>query len=160
MPFDLDKFDLKLLMQLQKNARVNIKDISNKIYLSANAVSARIKRLEMEGYIQQYVTILNKSMLGRNLVCFTGVNLVQNNNEHLTLFIESIKGVPEIYNYYHVNGMFDFLLHIVIRDMPDYHRFLLRNLSSINCVYSVRTFFVLSEMEGAHKIDLSHLFGT
>lgn len=158
MTFHLDKFDLNILVQLQNNARVSIKEISNRVYLSANAVSSRISRMESGGCIKQYVTILNNSMLGRNLECFTGVSLAQNNNENLVYFTDCIKKIPEVYNYYHVNGMFDFLLHIVARDMQDYHNCLVHTLSNINCVYKITTFFVLSDMEAAHKVDLSHLF--
>lgn len=157
MAFDLDRFDVNILKELQSNARLSIKEISNRVYLSANAVSSRIIRMEVGGCIKQYITILNKSMVGRNLECFTGVSLAQNNKENLVYFTDCMKKVPEIYNYYHVNGMFDFLLHIVARDMQDYHNILVNTLSKTNCIYRVNTFFVLSEMEGGHKIDLSHL---
>lgn len=158
MAFKLDKFDVNLLIQLQNNARISVREISHKIHLSASAVSARIRRLESEGYILQYVTILNKAMVNKNLVCFTGVSLAQNNNENLTSFTESIKEIPEIYNCYHVNGMFDFLLHMVAKDMQEYHHFLINTLSNINCVCKITTFFVLSEMDNGHKVDLNHLF--
>lgn len=158
MTFNLDKYDLKVLSHLQDNARVTIKEISNRVFLSANAVSTRIERLETCGCIKQYMTILNKSMFNKNLECFTGVSLAQNNNEKLIYFTECIKKLPEVYNYYHVNGTFDFLLHIVARDMNDYHNCLLNTLSNINGVYKITTFFVLSEMEGVPKIDLNYLF--
>ncbi|WP_316818921.1 Lrp/AsnC family transcriptional regulator [Pedobacter nyackensis] len=158
MAFKLDKFDLNLLVQLQKNARISAREISHKIHLSASAVSARIRRLESDGYILRYITILNKSMVNKNLVCFTGVRLSQNNNENLAYFAEQIKDIPEVYNCYHVNEMFDFLLHMVAKDMQDYHHFLINTLSNINSVCNITTFFVLSEMEDAHNVDLSHLF--
>lgn len=158
MAFKLDKFDLNILTRLQNNARMSAREISHKIHLSASAVSARIRRLENDGYILQYVTILNKTMVNKNLVCFTGVRLAQNNNENLTSFAERIKEIPEVYNCYHVNGMFDFLIHIVAKDMKEYRHFLINTLSNINCVCKITTFFVLSEMENGHKVDLSHLF--
>ena len=159
MPFNLDELDLKLLSHLQENARISAKDISRKIHLSPNSVSIRIKRLEERGYIKQYVTVLNNTMLNRKLMTFTGVRLIHNNSSNLESFMEYVKYVPEITSCYHVNGMFDFLLQIVATDMQDYRDFLVNTLAKFDNISELRTFFVLNEMGAGHRIDLTHLRG-
>ncbi|TCC88453.1 Lrp/AsnC family transcriptional regulator [Pedobacter hiemivivus] len=157
MPFNLDELDLKLLFHLQENARISAKDISRKIHLSPNSVSSRIKRLEQRGYIKQYVTVLNNSMLNRKLMAFTGVRLIHNSSSNLESFMEFVKYVPEVTNCYHVNGMFDFFLHMVATDMQDYRNCLVNTFANIENVSELRTFFVLNEMGGGQAIDLTHL---
>lgn len=157
MPFRLDKLDLNVLMQLQNNARISAQEISRRIHLSANAVTARIRRLENEGYIKQYTTILNNAMVNRKLECITGVRLMQNNNAHMNAFLTAVKSIPEVYCCYHVNSMFDFMLHIVAIDVQDYHCFT-KTLSEINCVSRITPLIILNEMDRPNVVDLSHLF--
>ncbi len=154
---ELDEIDVKLLFHLQKGARISAQEISKKIHLSANAVSARIRRLEAEGYIKQYATVLNKNMINKKLVSFTGITLHTNANGNLGSFLSSVKEFSEVCNCYHVNETFDFLLYIVVTDMQDYHSFLINKLSLIDCVSKIKTFFVLEEIGTAHMIDLTPL---
>lgn len=158
MALKLDQIDISILAHLQKNARISDKDISRNIHLSPNAVAARIKRLEDENYIQHYTTVLNKSKVNRNLECFTGINLTQNNYQTVNAFLKFVNGIPEIYRFYRINSMFDFLLHIVSIDIQDYHHLLIDKLTKINCVSSATPFVVLNEAKSLNIIDLSHLF--
>ena len=57
----LDKKDMAILKLLQENARVTVKEISQKIHLSTTPVHERIKRMEESGVIKQYVTLLDHS---------------------------------------------------------------------------------------------------
>jgi DNA-binding Lrp family transcriptional regulator len=59
----LDEVDKKILRLLQEDAHLTLKDISNRINLSLTPVHDRVKRLEKEGIIERYVSILNKKKL-------------------------------------------------------------------------------------------------
>lgn len=156
MHSNLDEIDIKLLFHLQKCARISAQEISKKIHLSANAVNARIRRLEERGFIKQYVTVLNKNMINKKLVTFTGVTLHHNVSHNLLSFADLIKGIPEVCNFYHLNETFDFLLHIVVTDMQDY-TFVHKKLSLIDSVSNIKTFTVLNEIGTSNMIDLSPL---
>jgi Lrp/AsnC family transcriptional regulator, leucine-responsive regulatory protein len=153
----LDEIDIKLLFHLQKSARISAQEISKKIHLSANAVRARIRRLEDQGYIKQYATVLNKNMINKKLVSLTGITLHHNGNGNLLSFLEFVKETPEVGICYHVNETFDFFLYVVVADIQDYHDFLINKLSLIDCVSKIKSFFVLDEIGTAHMIDLSPL---
>lgn len=157
MSFKLDKLDLNLLMHLQNNARMSTQEISRKIHLSANAVSARIKRLEDDGYIEKYITVLSKVKFNRNLECLTGVRLEYNNHSSLKDFLECIRKVPQVYHCYHVNHIFDFILHIVATDVKDYHECLTDMMSKIKCSGRITPFIIFSQIEGTSIVDLTLL---
>ena len=57
---NIDETDKKILRLLQANAHLTLKDIANQINLSLTPVHDRVKRLEKEGVIDKYVTVLNK----------------------------------------------------------------------------------------------------
>src|SRR5215217_6333819 len=59
-----DQLDRAILEELQVNSRISVADLARKIHLSPPAVHQRIKRLEREGVIQQYVALLNREMVG------------------------------------------------------------------------------------------------
>ncbi|WP_278034434.1 Lrp/AsnC family transcriptional regulator [Flavobacterium nitratireducens] len=63
----LDETDKRILRLLQKNAHYKLKDIAAKINLSLTPVHDRLKRLEREGIIDKYVTVLNKKETGKEL---------------------------------------------------------------------------------------------
>ena len=55
--FNIDEKDLAILKLLQHNARITVKEISDKIHLSTTPVHERIKRMEEAGVIKQYATL-------------------------------------------------------------------------------------------------------
>lgn len=72
---ELDYIDLKILNMLQKNARMSIKDIAAKVYLSSPAVSARIDVLVKKGYITGFYTQINPILLGYHIRAFINLEV-------------------------------------------------------------------------------------
>ncbi len=60
----LDVKDKKILQELDFNARQTLSQLSKKVKLSRDIVNYRINKLEKEGYIKGYQTIVNFSKLG------------------------------------------------------------------------------------------------
>ena len=60
----LDTIDKEILKKLQENARIPLKDLSAEVFLTTPAVSARIEKLEKEGYIKGYHAEVDIEKLG------------------------------------------------------------------------------------------------
>lgn len=60
----LDTKDKKILFELDRNSRQTYREIAHKIRLSKDSTFYRIKRLEKEGIIQQYQTVIDVGKLG------------------------------------------------------------------------------------------------
>ena len=71
----LDATDIKILRCLQQNARLTIKEIASEVILSTTPVFERIKRMEREGYIKRYATILDAEKLHKGFIVFCSVKL-------------------------------------------------------------------------------------
>lgn len=106
----MDALDLQILNCLKENARENATNIGTKINLSTSAVIERIKKLETSGLIQQYTTIIDSNVSGRELTAFISVRL-----EH-PKFNESFCNVVAKHNdiaeCHYIAGDFDFILKI------------------------------------------------
>ena len=68
----MDKIDKKLITLLQQNARMPLKALAEKVFLSSPAVSARIERLEKEEIIEGYEVKINQLKLGYHITAFIG----------------------------------------------------------------------------------------
>ncbi|WP_316810987.1 Lrp/AsnC family transcriptional regulator [Pedobacter heparinus] len=157
MSLNLDYRDIKILEYLQRNARIPMPELSDLVFLSPTATAARIKRLEMENYISHYTIVLNKLKVDKSLVSFTGVHLHLSSHNNLIDFIKEIKLMPQVWECYQLSGNFDFLLHIGVKDMQEYHSYITNKLLKMKCVDHIQTFFVMDELHHDNKINLSHL---
>ena len=119
----LDETDKKILRLLQEDAHLTLKDIANKINLSLTPVHDRVKRLQKEGIIEKYVTILNKKKLGKNLIVYCQITLVRQTYDISEAFNQAILNLPEVVECNFVSGSFDYMLKIVLPDMESYHQF-------------------------------------
>jgi Lrp/AsnC family leucine-responsive transcriptional regulator len=150
----MDTTDLKILRLLQKNARLTYKEIADQINLSQTPVFDRIKRLESEGVIERYVTLLNKKKVGGGLTVYSQVTL-KNQTENLsTKFNTAVQNLPEVVECNFVSGSFDYLLKIVVPDMETYHAFHQKKLSGIEGVTQINSYFVMSEVKNTTEIPI------
>jgi DNA-binding Lrp family transcriptional regulator len=106
-----------------------------------------VKRLEKEGIIEKYVTLLNKKKLGQNLTVYCQVTLVKQTHDISEGFNVSIANMPEVVECNFVSGSFDYLLKIVLPDMESYHYFHQKKLSILPEVSLINSFFVISEVK-------------
>ncbi len=70
MKHKLDFIDQQIIGLLQENARMSLKDIASRVYLSSPAASARLDKLEREGYITGFHASINHEMMGYNIKAF------------------------------------------------------------------------------------------
>lgn len=137
----MDLIDYKLLACLKENSRANATTIGAKINLSTSAVIERIKKLESSGLIQGYTTIINQSVLGRELMAFIYVSLEHPKyNEN---FIRLINENTSIAECHYIAGDFDFILKVLTQRGSMLEE-ILNHIKAIDGVSLTRTSVVLS----------------
>jgi Lrp/AsnC family leucine-responsive transcriptional regulator len=141
----LDETDIRILQLLQENARLTNKEIADKLYKTPTPVFRRIKRLEDEGYIKNYVAILDHHKIDRGLMAFTLVQLKDHSKEGLNHFEQEIIRHPEVLDCYHMSGVYDFILRIAVKDLDAYHSFLMNKLFTIMSLGTIQSSFVMKE---------------
>ena len=139
----VDSKDLSILALLQQNARITVKEISEKIHLSTTPVHERIKRMENDGIIKQYVTLVDHSKVKRGLMVICYVSLKAHSKNAGTKFINAINEMNEIIECYSISGEFDFMLKVVEENMDSYYNFHVNKLSQIENIGNVQSVFVM-----------------
>ncbi|MBE7050974.1 MAG: Lrp/AsnC family transcriptional regulator [Ruminococcaceae bacterium] len=138
----MDAIDYQILSCLKENSRENATNIGAKINLSTSAVIERIKKLENSGLIEQYTTLINQSMLGRELMAFITVRL--EHPKYYENFVNTVNENTSISECYYIAGDFDFILKIITKSGKTLEQ-ILNVIKSINGVSMTRTSVVLSE---------------
>ena len=149
-----DPIDQHLLSLLQKDCKQTNKELSAKLGLSVTAVYERIKKLEREGVISKYVSLLNKEKLGLGFVVFCQIKLVKHTKEYLTEFEREVKQLDEVLECYHVSGDYDYLLKVIVKDMQHYRSFMVTKLTTIQHIGSTHSSFNINEVKHTTEITL------
>lgn len=116
----LDRIDLKILAQLQKNGRVTNVDLAEAVGLSPSPCLMRVKRLEKAGYITGYGAQIQLQKLGSTLMVFTEVTLSDHRRDDFSRFEAAIRGVSEIIECHLVSGGYDYLLKFITQGVNHY----------------------------------------
>lgn len=143
----LDSVDISILRHLQQDARLTIKEISREVNLSSTPVFERIKRMECEGFIKRYVTILDAEKMHKGFVVFCSVKLSPLNKKVAQEFCNTIKEIPEVTECYNISGRFDYLLKVHSPDMKYYQEFVLNVLGQLPMLGSLESTFVMEEIK-------------
>lgn len=109
----MDTTDRAILALLQRNARMPLSEIAQKLSLSLPAVSKRVSKLENTGVIMQYTTILNPEKFEKKLTCYCMVVLKEKNMEYCDEFTNFASQQDDIMECYCITGEFEYLLKIV-----------------------------------------------
>jgi DNA-binding Lrp family transcriptional regulator len=148
----LDKKDMAILKLLQENARATVKEISEKIHLSTTPVHERIKRMEENGVIKQYVTLVDQNKIDLNLMVICYVSLKEHSKNAGVKFIKTINELHEVIECYSISGEFDFMLKVVCKDMNAYYDFHVNKLSQQENMGNVQSVFVMGVIKETHQV--------
>lgn len=149
---NLDQKDLAILRLLQQNARVTVKEISDKVNLSTTPVYERIKWMEETGVIKQYATLVDAAKVKKGLIVICYVSLKQHNKTAGAKFIKTIQEMNEVTECYNISGEFDFMLKVVAENMDDYYNFHVNKLSEAENIGNVQSVFVMGVIKQTHVI--------
>lgn len=153
----LDRFDISLLAALQKDAQATHQQLGEQIHLSASQVSRRIQRLQSSGIIRRYVALLDPALLGLGVRAVTYVTLLRHSGDEGMAFERDIAGFPEVLECYSVTGECDYILQIVAANLTDLSESVLRRLTRIPGVSSIRSNIVLQCIKSRTELPLEHI---
>lgn len=148
----LDSKDLSILALLQQNARMTVKEIAEKIHLSTTPVHERIKRMEANGVIKQYATLVDHTKVKKGLMVICYVSLKEHNKTAGVKFIKAIQAMHEVVECYNISGEFDFMLKVLCEDMNAYYDFHVNKLSNIDNMGHVQSVFVIGVIKQTHQV--------
>ncbi|KDD21175.1 Bkd operon transcriptional regulator [Bordetella bronchiseptica MBORD782] len=146
-PHALDAIDRRILDLLQTDASLTNVELARRVHLSPSPCLARVKALEAAGIIRGYVALADPAQLGLNLNVFIQVSLEKQVESELERFQDAMADCPEVMECYLMTGDSDYLLRVVVADMPGLERFIVNRLSRIPGVKNIRSGFALKQVK-------------
>ncbi len=151
----LDRFDTDILMVLQREGRISNRDLSERVGLSTAPCWRRVKRLEEDGYIENYVAQVSSRKLGMQITAFAEICLDNHHSDTLESFNQVLTDNDSILECHAVSGQCDYLLKIVAKDMESYEYFLSKKLLQVIGIRSVNTLFSLRQPKKSLALPLA-----
>jgi DNA-binding Lrp family transcriptional regulator len=150
----LDHKDRLLLRLLQENSRISSTELARHLLLTTPGLQKRLKRLEQSGFIEGYVTLVNREALGLDLLCFAQVSLSHQSAECVGQFCDRIRDLPEVLECHHLTGEFDYLLKVVVANPQHLEEFLAEQICKLPGVDKICTNIVLQEVKASTSLPL------
>lgn len=119
----MDKLDREILRCLQQDATQSVADIAAKIGLSTTPCWRRIQLLEGKGIIEKRVALVNATSVGLNMTVFVQVKAAKHDSVWLKKFAEHAQSIEQIVEFYRMSGEYDYMLKVVVADMPAFDVF-------------------------------------
>lgn len=151
----MDAIDLRILASLQQNARISNVELSRAVHLSPSPCLARVRALEAAGYIDRYVTLLSPKMLGLAVSVLVQVTLEKQIEPALESFEKAVRERPEVMECYLMTGDADYLLRVLVPDVPAFERFILEFLSRVPGVGNIKSSFALKQVKYQTALPIS-----
>lgn len=150
----LDSTDKKLINLLQNNSKQTTKQLSLQLNLLVTAIYERIKKLEKENVIKQYVALINKNKIEKSFLVFCHIKLIQHSRDYVTNFEKEVLKLDEVTECFHVSGDYDYILKIYVKDMESYREFMISKLTTIKHIGSTHSIFTIGEVKNSTAITL------
>lgn len=116
----LDRIDINILAQLQRNCRITNVNLANTVALSPSPCLLRVRRLEKAGYITSYNARINLDKLSETITVFTEVTLSDHHREDFTKFEAHVRSIDEVIECHLMSGGHDYLLKFITRGVTHY----------------------------------------
>lgn len=151
----LDRIDRQILMELQRNGRMSNQDLADKVALSPSPCLRRVRRLEEEGFISNYVALINADKVGLGLLAFVSVRLnktARASHAPMSDFARDVQAWPEVVACYAMTGDMDYLLRVQVEDLKKFSKFAMDKLMQHPAVVDMRSSFTLQRIKETTEI--------
>ena len=142
--YEIDNLDLNILKFLQNDARMAFTEIAKKLDVSGGTIHQRIEKLRSAGIIEKSQFVLNHKLLGYGLNVLIGIHL--KDAKSIEVVIEKLKGFPEITEAYFTTGNYALFIKATLKDIDDYHHFLVHKIQSISLIRATESFICLKKL--------------
>jgi Lrp/AsnC family leucine-responsive transcriptional regulator len=144
---DIDRIDRKILDALQREGRLPITELAERVGLSASPCGERVRRLERSGVIQGYHARLNPEAMGRSLLVFVELTLSSKSTEVFEKMRRELLAEPRVLECHLVSGPFDYLIKARLAAMREYRDLLGQILRKVPVPAQSNSYVVMEEIK-------------
>ena len=151
----LDRYSLQILAELQRDARLTVQQLAERVGLSATPCWKRVKEMEARGVIRGYTALVDREKVGLALCVLAEVNLTRHNEDDVRRFEQAVAAEPNIVSCYATTGQADYVIKVLVPDIKRYEAFLHETVFKLPGVTHVRSSVVLKEVKAQTRLPLA-----
>ena len=143
----LDRIDRKILDELQRDGRLPITELAQRVGLSTSPCSERVRRLEREKVILGYHARVDPEALGRGLLVFVELTLSSKSSQTFEAVRQALLLEPRVIECHLISGSFDYLVKARLSAMREYRDLLGQILRQIPVPAQSNSYVVMEEIK-------------
>lgn len=144
---DIDRIDRKILDILQREGRLPMTELAQRIGLSTSPCSERVRRMERDGVITGYHARVSPKALGKNLLVFVEITLASKSDQIFDKVRDELLHVPDVQECHLVSGVFDYLVKARLGGMDEYRSLLGDILKKLPVNAQSNSYVVMEELK-------------
>jgi len=152
----MDDIDKKIISLLQINADIPVAELSKIVNLSSTPCWLRINKLYKQGYIKKKVAVIDRSKINLSTVAFVQIRTSQHNMAWSKKFIEGVKEMDEVVEFYRLSGTTDYLLKVLVPSIDKFDEFYKKLTNKID-LSDVTTSFSMEEIKQTSNLPLHYI---
>ncbi len=154
----LDRIDIRIMHELQKNGRITNVELAELVHLSPSPCLMRVKKLQDAGYITGYSAQIALAKLGPTITVFTEVTLKNHRQIDFARFQQAIEKVEEVIECHLISGGYDYLLKFITASISDYQEIMERLTDNDIGIDKYFSFVVMKTSFTKSHLPLKNLF--
>jgi DNA-binding Lrp family transcriptional regulator len=154
---ELDRYDIAILYEMQRDARLSNAELAARIGLSAAPTWRRVKWLEEQRFITGYRAEIDRRKIGLGVLAFVRVDADRNTAAATRGLEDAIRRIPEVISCHYISGSGTFELQVMATDLDAFSKLSLDTLLNLPHVKDLHTSFSLGEVKAGAALPLAHL---
>ncbi|WP_138470691.1 Lrp/AsnC family transcriptional regulator [Poseidonocella sp. HB161398] len=155
----LDRIDIRILAELQRNGRITNVELADLVALSPSPCLMRVKKLQKAGYITGYSAQIDMAKLGETLTVFTEFTLKNHRQIDFARFQEAVEKIDSCVECHLVSGGYDYLAKFITAGIVDYQTIMEGLLERDVGIDKYFSFVVIKTPFVKTQAPLNRLFG-
>lgn len=142
----VDRTDRKILAELQKDGRLSVTELADRVGLSLSPCHRRVRALEESGVLLGYRAKLDPAALGLNFSAMVFATLREGDRQAVEAFEAALVEIPQVVDAQRLFGEPDYLLHVIAQDLPAFQRLYDECLSTLPNVQRLTSTLVMKRV--------------
>jgi DNA-binding Lrp family transcriptional regulator len=154
MFFSVDSTDRKILSELQRDGRVTLTELADRVQLSVSPCHRRLRRLESDGTIRGYRAVVDPAAIGLGFEVILHVTMDREDAATIASFEEDLAKVPEVRHAERLFGDPDYLVRVATADLAAYQVLRDEKLATLPGVHRLSSTIVMKRVVDDRPLPL------
>lgn len=150
----MDAIDQKILAELQRDGRLTLTELADRVRLSVSPCHRRLRALERSGAIAGYRAVLDPHALGLDFEAIVFVTMRSADRDTVTAFEAAVADVPNVLQAQRLFGDPDYLLRVITADLPAFQQLYDDELAALPGVGRLNSTLVMKTVVGDRNLPL------